>query len=592
MSIHPTTQYAFDTINGEYSVGLPEMQACERHLRDLDRQGTDSFPYIFDEQRADKVFSFFGKLKHVKGTLAGQNIELAEFQKFDLGSIFGWVHRETGYRRFKNAYIQLARKNGKTTILAGVANYLMVADGEESPEVYCAAVDKNQARLAYDIAMAMARKSLSSRLKIRDYQISHVTRGGELKPLSKETKNKDGLNPSGAIVDEYAKHPTSEIYDLLTSAEGWRAQPLISIITTAGDDVQSPCYQEYEYAKSILKQGISNERYFVAIRELDEDDDPHDPANWRKANPLRALDADSWEKLKEQHDVAFNSGIPAKIQTFKIKNLNIWMQGSESSYLTAEDLAIWDSLAVTPEELDAITEGMVCNTGADLSKRIDLTGIAHLFALKPLPLAENEAKKEDENESEEPDAEPKTRIAIRSQGFMPEETLQMHRTTDKIPYDLYAKGGWLTLTPGASVDHVTIRSYIRGYEKEHGNRTHFFCYDPYSSTRIANDLQEDGTQTIEVRQGVITLSEPMKDFRILIRERRIVHDGNPLFKMCLANVQVKTDENENIRPSKKNAGSTKRIDLFVAALNAFVHEPELREATFFADYINSDDFSF
>jgi phage terminase large subunit-like protein len=585
MPIHPTTQYAFDVINGLYSVGEPELQACQRHLRDLDRQGTDSFPYIFDEKRADKVFSFFGKLKHVKGTLAGQSIELAEFQKFDLGSIFGWVQRETGYRRFKNAYIQLARKNGKTTILAGVANYLMVADGEESPEVYCAAVDKNQARLAYDIAMAMARKSLSSRLKIRDYQISHVTRGGELKPLSKETKNKDGLNPSGAIVDEYAKHPTSEIYDLLTSAEGWRAQPLISIITTAGDDVQSPCHQEYEYAKSILKQGIANERYFVMIRELDKDDDVHDPANWQKANPLRALDVESWKLLKEQHDTAFGSGIPSKIQTFKIKNLNIWVQGSESSYLTAEDLAIWDSLAVTPEEFDAITEGMVSNVGADLSKRIDLTGIGHLFALKPLPLTEKEIE-------ENPEAEPKTRIAIRAQGFMPEDTLQMHLKTDRIPYALYEKGGWLTLTPGASVDHVTIRSYIRAYEKEHGNRTNFFAFDPYSSTRISNDLQEDGTQTVEIRQGVITLSEPMKDFRILIRERRIVHDSNPLLKMCLANVQVKTDENENIRPSKKNSGSTKRIDLFVAILNAFVLEPELREATFFADYIDGDDFGF
>jgi phage terminase large subunit-like protein len=579
VSSHPTTQYALDVVAGKYPVGTPELQACQRHLRDLKRAGTDKFPYVFSEQKADRVFRFFSKLKHVKGSKAGEPILLEDFQKFDVGSVFGWVHRETGHRRFKNSYNQRARKNGKTTEQSGIANYLMVADGEMSPEVYCAAVDKDQARIAYNIAKSMAERSLSTRLKIRDYQISHIQRGGELKPLSKETKNKDGLNPSGAIIDEYAQHPTSEIYDLLTSAQGWRAQALFSIITTAGDDVMSPCHQEYEYAKMILSQAVVNERYFAMIRELDEDDDEHSEYNWRKANPLRWLDKASWALLREQHDAAFGSGIPSKIQTFRVKNLNKWVQGSESAYLTADDLAIWDELAIPPEEFDALTEGMLCNVGADLSQRIDLTGVGHVFALKPLP-------------PEDPEDEPKPRIAVRSMGFMPEDTVKMHKDTDKVPYDHYQKQGWLQETPGGTVDHVTLRTYIKDYEQAHKNPMHFFCYDPYNSTRIANDLQEDGYETIIVRQGKITLSEPMKDFRIMIKERRIVHDGSPLLKMCLANTQVKTDENENIQPSKKNAGSTKRIDLFIAVLNAFVHEPELREATNFSDWIDSEDFGF
>jgi phage terminase large subunit-like protein len=266
---HPVTQYALDVVEGRRVAGKPEIQACNRHLQDLARQGTEEFPYLFDEARADKIYTWFHYCKHVKGPFAGQPIDLLPFQQFDLGSIFGWVHKETGLRRFEKAYIQEARKNAKSTIMSGIALYLMAGDQEESPEVYCAAVDKEQARIIYKDAKAMAQKSpdIQKRLKIRDYMISHVSRGGELKALSRETKNKDGLNPSGAIIDEYHAHSTSEIYDLLWSAWGQRAQALMAIITTAGFETnENPCYKEYEYGKQIVAGLIKNERYFVTIR--------------------------------------------------------------------------------------------------------------------------------------------------------------------------------------------------------------------------------------------------------------------------------------------------------------------------------------
>ena len=227
---------------------------------------------------------------------------------------------------------------------------MMCADNEESPEVYCAAVDKEQARIVYKIASAMARKSpnIRKRLKIRGYEISHITRGGELVPLSKETENKDGLNPSGAIIDEYHAHRTSEIHDLLWSAWGARAQALMVIITTAGVDAEkSPCYLEYKLCKQILEKIIVDEKYFVMIRELDKGDDEHDPKNWIKANPLRAATPEGLERLKKQHDVAYDSKIPQKIRTFRIKNLDVWVYESENNYI-GEFITNWDNLSIIP----------------------------------------------------------------------------------------------------------------------------------------------------------------------------------------------------------------------------------------------------
>ena len=222
--LHPCEQYAQEVISGSRKVGRSEYLACLRHLDDLKRVGSPDFPYVFDEDRANKIYRWFTFCHHVEGKLAGQPINLIPFQLFDMGCLFGWVHKDTGARRFEKAYIQMARKNAKTTLLAGIANYMMCGDGEESPNVYCAAVDREQARILYRNSMRMAQKSpdIRKRLKIRNYMMSHVARGGEMKALSADTMNKDGLNPSCAIIDEYHAHETSEIYDVIWSAWGFR----------------------------------------------------------------------------------------------------------------------------------------------------------------------------------------------------------------------------------------------------------------------------------------------------------------------------------------------------------------------------------
>lgn len=556
MRMREATHYAEDVVNGMVVAGNPEILACRRHLADLARQGDDDFPWVFDEERATRIYRWFEKnCRHVEGPMSGQFIELLPFQKFDLGVIFGWVHKVTGLRRFQKAYIQEARKNAKTTILSGVALYLMVGDREESPRVYCAAVDKGQARILYEGCMAMARKSpdISKRLKVRDYKISHITRGGQLSALSKDTKNKDGLNPSGAIIDEYHAHPTSEIYDLLWSAWGQRAQALMTIITTAGFDVESPCHREYEYCKSILRGELENDRYFVVIRELDPEDDENDPKVWIKANPLRAATAEGVQKLREQWEEAMTSRDPSKIRNWRVKNLNVWVHGGDASFM-GDYLKDWDTYGVSREEFAKLTKDKMCLVGIDLSKRIDLTGAGFVFQLDD------------------------GRMAVCAQGFMPMETVQKHVQTDKKEYREWIRDGWVTATDGAVTDYRMIQAFIQDKELENGWKVHEICFDPYNATHFASSLADDGYTCIEIRQGVQTLSEPTKLFRELVADGRIVHDGSPVLKWCAGNAVQIQDSNENIKISKKYANDTKRIDLLAAVINALVRIQSLKDA--------------
>lgn len=557
--VHPCTQYALDVVNGKLTVGHSEYLACKRHLDDLQRPVSEAFPWVFDEAKANRIYEWFTYCRHVKGRLVGEPIELVPFQKFTLGCIFGWVHKDTGFRRFTKAYLQWARKNAKSTILGGLANYLMIADGEQNPDVYCAAVDKDQARIVYGIAKDMAEASpdIAKRLKIRNYKISHITRGGVLMPLSKETKNKDGLNPSGAIIDEYHAHPTSEIYDLIWSARGQRDQMLMIIITTAGMDAENnPCFKEYELCKRILAGTIVNDRYFVHICELDPEDDEHDQKNWVKANPLLANDPDGMQELIEQHNEAFDSKNPSKIRTFRIKRLDKWIYDTENGYI-GDYITVWNELSVldpmkaTPKQMQdefaLLTRGKPCIFGVDLAKTIDLTACGFLFYL--------------------PDED---KIAVYAHGFIPHAAVVRHEKTDKIPYRDWIADGWVTETEGDVTDYSSVIDHWEGQEKKNEWKTIALAYDPWNATYVATDQAKKGRKCVEIRQGRQTLSEPTKLFRTMIAQRKVVHDGSPLLTWALANAKETHDNNENIMLSKENKDDTQRIDPLAALINAMV----------------------
>lgn len=567
--LHPCTQYAIDVVSGKRITGRLERLACERHLTDLDRQGSKNFPWVFSEEKANRIYEWFRYCKHLEGPLAGEPIELQPFQMFDLGCVFGWVHKDTGFRRFKKGFIEEARKNGKSITMSGVALYLMCGDSEESPQVYCTAVDKKQARIVYKAAKNMAEKSpdIRKRLRIRNYEISHITRNGELSPFSRETKNKDGFNPSGVIIDEYHAHPTSEMYDLMETARGQRSQALMLIISTAGmNAVNNPCFIERDICKQIVEKTIHNERYFVMIREMDPKDNIHDPKNWIKCNPLKAATKDGLRELKEMHDEAFDSRNPTKIRSFKIKNLNIWVHDDEASYM-GDLMANWDEMGVTREKFAELTRGLTCLNGADLSKSIDLTADGFVFEL------------------------PDGRIAITAKGFIPEESVQKHERTDRIEYREWAKESWCTITDGAVTDYDAIKTHIHDMELENQWKILEFCYDPYNATHFAKQMEGDGYSCVEIRQTMVMLSEPTKLFREYVANKKIVHDGSPLLKWCVANAKAIQDSNENIKISKKNVSDTNRIDLLAAILTAMVRISVIKgvEPRDISDDILSDD---
>lgn len=636
--MHPATQYALDAVEGRIVVGRWERLTCLRHLYDLARAGQlpgilakriekattrplpprdPDWPWIFDEEQASFVaIEWFAHLVHVEGELAGQPIELIPAHVFDVSMIFGWVSktekikrtngRQVGLRRFNMAFTMEGRKNAKTTRGAGIGVYMVVGDMEASPSVYCIAVDRAQARVLYNYSGTMAKKSkdIRRRLRIGKYQMSHRTRGGEMTAFSGEVKNKDSFNPSCAFIDEYHAHPTSKLFELMSTAQGQRQQPLMFTISTAGDDVESPCHKEYEYCKLIVEGSVSdkkyatkNERYFVIIREMDENDDEHDPRNWIKSNPLRASTPKGLERLKQQHDTAFGSQIPEKIRSFRIKNLNQWIHGNEASYMgdymvgEGAQPSKWEQCAVSREAFLELTRGLLCVVGVDLSKKIDLTALAYVFAL------------------------PQDRIGISAHGFMPEAGIRRHEKTDKIPYGEWAKAGWLTITEGDVTDYKTLEAQIEAIngklfatEKERElakvrllalhyaalNRwqIHEICYDPYNATHFKNGMDDKGYTTIEVRQTMPNLNEPTKLFREAVASGKLVHDGSPLLTWCVGNAQEIVDSKENIMISKKLSKDTRRVDLLAAAIDGVFRIQPLREATSYQDFVDSDEFEF
>lgn len=582
--LHPTHRYAVEVVAGLRPVCEFEWLACERHLKDLQRQGTDEFPYVFDETRANRIFDWFEKCcRHVRGPFAGQLIKLLPFQKFDLGCVFGWVHKDTGKRRFVRAYNERARGNVKSTEMSGVALYGMCGDCmyppydpsqkryEDMPEVECAAVDKQQAKRVWGDAKAMAEKSpdILKRLRVRRTYIEHATRGGWLRPLSKDTKNKDSGAPCIVIVDEYHAHPTSEIVDVLYSGFGKRMQSLMMIITTAGKNAENnPCKKERDNLVKMLRGEIPMiETYFIMIRTLDDDDDPHDETKWIKANPILQEDneysRELLEQIKTEHDEAFNSGDPDKIREWLTKRVNRWQEDAENKYMSGI-MDKWKALAVPRKEFMELIRGCEGWVGVDMSKRIDLTAAAHVFWL------------------------PDGRLAVTAHGFMPEETATKHEHTDRVPYKHWAKEGWCTLTPGAVTDYKYIANYLDEFEFDNGVKILEECYDPYNATHFMLERAAAGKEAIEISQNFLTLSEPTKYFRELVLQKRVVHDGSPLLTWCLSNAVEVADNNGNIKLSKKHKDDSQRIDLAAAVINAMVRTMTKEKKVDVSKYADAD----
>jgi phage terminase large subunit-like protein len=556
--------YAEDISKGKIVACKKHIQACRRFLRDIDRIPKKDFPYYFDAAIVERFYFWSRLFVHTKGVLANQPISLNDFQLFIVANIFGWKKKENDYKRFRKSYIQLARKNAKSQLLALITSFEAFLSGDQA-ECYIAGVSREQSSIVYNEIASQLRKVPMLKGKYQEAygRIKHIKSGSIIAALSKESKKTaDGKSPSLAVCDEFHVHPTSELYDILVSGQAARPNAHISIITTAGFSVaESPCFKEYQYVSQILDEEnpIENDEYFVMIAELDEGDDPKDEKNWIKANPIVCSYPEGVAFLRGEMKAALD--VPEKMRNFLTKNLNVWVQGKKNSYIPLDR---WKQCE-TDFSLEDM-RGLECLVGVDLSATTDLTSISLLFS-------------KDE------------KIYVFNHSFMPSETVDIKRKTDKVPYDLWIKQGHITETEGSVVDYRYIEKYIEDLEREYDLHVKEVCSDPWNATQFMQNLQTKGYVTVDIRQGIQTLSAPTKNFRERVYAKTICHNANPVLTWAISNAIAKIDHNENIMLDKSK--STERIDPIASAINAHVRTIVLENSLGdINNHIMSEEFTF
>ena len=545
-------QYSRDCLEDKVPSGKKHKQACQRFLRDLDRIGEEGFPYIWDEEKAGKIVKWFSYLRHSKGELAGKPILLTTWQKFFLCQLYGWRHKNTGYKRFKKSFVEVARKNAKSQMEAGVALNEISEQATRNGEVYeyyTAGVKRQQSKIIFNECRLMLRGSpLKLKFKITRDIIEHKKTGSFILPLSKEDgRSGDGTNPAGLILDEYHQHPTTDFYDLGLGAA--TKEPLLMIITTAGKDLNCPCYiEEYSYCSKILDPDVDvhNENYFVDICEADDSDDPEDIRTLQKANPIRAFFEEGIARLREEWEIA--KEIPEKLISFKTKCLNIWMQAAENGYM---DMSKWKACEVEKLPVDIVNRPVY--VGFDMSSKIDLTSVAFL-----IPFQSQKLDKQGNQVIQY--------IAF-SHSFIPsQEKLQEHIRKDKAPYDAWLRMGCLEITNTPIVDQGRVMEYVLETCEKYGWKIQCMCFDKANASKLMTDLSDQGHIVEEVYQSQKSLNEATQGFREQVLCKNILYLPNPLLNYAMSNAVIR--QNNGLIKIDKDA-TTKRIDPVDAILCAF-----------------------
>lgn len=523
--------YIDNVMSGKRKAGELERLAVERHVRDL-KQAAEMGLY-FDEKAAKKVLGFCQFLRHYKGEWAGQEFVPEDWQCFILWVVFGWKTKN-GVRRFKYADVEVARKNGKTFLAAAIALYMLILDGEQGAEVYSAAVDKDQAAICWQAAGMMVEQSpmLSKYVKKWTTSIVMESTASSYKPLSKETKNKDGLSPHCGICDEMHAWPNDDIYNLLRSGMGARRQPLIFSITTAGFDMSSPYYSMRRHYIDVLRGDVKEESTFALIYSLDKEDDWKDPAVWTKACPNLGVSVYE-DFMQMEFEQALNKGGTTEVN-FKTKNLNLWVDAPDV-WIQDEKVA---ACAYGTTEDDLI--GQECYAGLDLAAHVDINALALYF--------------------------PKLRHpAYRLYFWIPEGKILQKE--DRVDYRQWQKEGWINVTPGDVIDIDVMVSEMSAILKKYDVRN--LAFDPAKAYHgVIQGLQKEGFDGIldQFSQGIQNMSEPAKQLEADVTSASVDLMGNPVIRWMFRNVVIYRDANDNIKMDKKK--SIEKIDGVVAMANA------------------------
>lgn len=533
-------QYAQQVVAGEVPAGKYHRLACARHLRDRAREATPEFPYQFDEARAERFFRFAEKLKHYKGQQwAGKFIELQPCQRFRLGSLFAWVHVATGLRRFRTAYNELPRKNGKSLEAAVVAIYVVFFDGEPGAEGYCIATKRDQAKIVFEDSKKLVETSgLKTRIRVQAANLHRDETASKLEPLGADADSTDGLNPHLIIVDEFHKHKTRGLIDVMETATGQRLQPVNFQITTAGDNPVSPCGDQHDYACKILDGVIADETFFAFIAHADPEDDWLSEATWAKANP-------NWHVMHQDDMRALATKaryMPSAAATLKQKRLNLWVNAS-TPCLSVEG---WRK-GQNPDRLAreawlAELEHESCFIGIDLASLLDLCCLSIVFPPTP----------------------GRRSWRLIQHIWTPEETLVERAHRDRAPYGIWHDQGWLTTTPGTRIDHQLLRPVLKDARQRYDVER--IGFDPWHADTLIDQLvHEDGfteEQVLAVPQTFAGMSRACLEMQAEIQAGAVDAFGCPVTAWSVSNVVANRDGKENLMFAKgKSRG---RIDPVIA----------------------------
>ena len=491
----------------------------------------------YDKQAADYAVSFIECLSHTKGTWAGKPFKLLEWQEKIIRDIFG-ILKSNGYRQFNTAYIEIPKKNGKSELAAAVALLLTCGDGEERAEVYGCAADRQQASIVFEVAADMVRMcpALSKRVKILASQkrIIYIPTNSFYQVLSAEAYSKHGFNIHGVVFDELHTQPNRKLFDVMTKGSGdARMQPLYFLITTAGTDTHSICYEQHQKAQDILDGRKHDPTFYPVIYGAGDSDDWTDPEVWKKANPSLG-ETIGIDKVVTACNSAKEN--PGEENSFRQLRLNQWVKQS----VRWMPMQKWDLCNFTVSEKQL--EGRVCYGGLDLSSTTDITAFVLVFP---------------------PDDE-EDKYSILPYFWLPEETLDLRVRRDHVPYDIWKKQGFLMTTEGNVVHYGFIENFI----DELGQRFNIkeIAFDRWGAVQMSQNLEGLGFTMVQFGQGYRDMSPPTKELMRLVLNQQIAHNGHPVLRWMMDNIFIKTDPAGNIKPDKEK--STEKIDGAVATIMA------------------------
>lgn len=569
--------YAHCVLAGEIPACKWVKAACRRQIDDLERWRTDpDYPFDWQPEKVNRVITFIQLLRHVKGRWGGLQLVLEAWQKFVIACVFGWVKKADGLRRFRTLYLEVPRKNAKTTLLAGIGLFMLNADGEWGAEVYAAATTRDQAKIVFDVAQQMARMDGEFRAKFGVEVLTHSIlvkdTASKMVPLSAEGSTLDGLNVSCALIDELHAHKTRAVHDVIDSATGARDQPLICKITTAGSNRAGICYDQRAYLTKILNRTLrqagglgykvtgdsaEDDAYWGIIYTLDEGDDEFDEATWAKANPNYGISVDPADMRR----MATVAKVQAAARSeFLTKRLNVWIN-ADAAWL---NMLQWDA-AANPAVSETDFAGQPCTIGLDAAFKKDLFAKVKVFRRD---LADG------------------PHYYAFGRYYLPEA--QAHGE-GKEQMAAWVRDGWVRTTPGEVLDIQAVREELIGDDDTgqqgdiHRYQVREVPFDPAMITQFATEMLEEGVPMVEIPARAQNFSPAMKELEELLAAGRFHHTGDPVLAWMMSNVSLnKRWLNAGILcPTKERADS--KIDgaiaLFLALGRAMV--PATVEPEFF-----------